>query len=136
MYSRILKLAFAVISTTAFVGCATHTAAAPGINAQEMQVLVDNYYWNRNQAAPSYTSEQLNRLLRASADPTADGARAEMQASRVAVALASVGDDTFSQALVRQSASVKHAVAREIVSLWSRYGLHYPKTRAVLQPYT
>ena len=99
-------------------------------------MLVSDYYWKRDSRAPTYSAAQLDALLRASADPTLDGARAEMQASRVVVALASIGDDLFSQALMRQSTPVKRAVAREIVYLWSRDGLHYPKTQAVLQPYT
>jgi hypothetical protein len=136
VYSRIIQIVVGVASTAAFAGCATREAAAPGISSDEMRVLVSDYYWKRDLPEPKYTAAQLDALLRASADPTLDGARAEMQASRVAVALASVGDAAFSQALMRQSVSVKRAVAREIVYLWSRHSLHYPKTQALLQPYT
>ena len=101
-----------------------------------MQVLISVYYWQRDLPAPKYTSEQLDLLLRTSADPTLDGGRAESQASRVAVALASVGDDRFSQALSRQPGNLQRAVAREIHYLWTRYHMHYPKTERVLQPYT
>jgi heme/copper-type cytochrome/quinol oxidase subunit 2 len=135
MYSRILVAAVAVTSLTALAACATHDAGAPRISDQEMQVLVSDYYWQRDLPVPRYTSEQLDELLRASADPTLDGERAESQASRVAVALVSVGDERFSQALSDQPASVKRAVAREIHYMWTRHHLHYPKTKRVLQPY-
>ena len=96
MYSRILVAAVAVTSLTALAACATHDAGAPRISDQEMRVLVSDYYWQRDLPVPRYTSEQLDELLRASADPTLDGERAESQASRVAVALVSVGDERFS----------------------------------------
>ena len=84
----------------------------------------------------TYTTEQLDALLRRSADPTLDGEYAEGQTSAVVWALASVGDDRFSRAIGRQPEEVKRAVARDVVALWRRYGLHYPKTQRVLQPYT
>ena len=135
MYSRILVAAVAVTSLTALAACATHDAGLPRISDHEMQVLVSDYYWQRDLPVPRYTSEQLDELLRASADPTLDGERAESQASRVAVALVSVGDERFSQALSDQPASVKRAVAREIHYMWTRHHLHYPKTKRVLQPH-
>jgi len=136
VYSRIAKSVLVVNGCVALAGNPTDDPAAPGISPGEMQVLISVYYWQRDLPAPKYTSEQLDRLLRASADPTLDGERAESQASRVAVALASVGDDRFSQALSRQPASVKRAVAREIHYMWTRYHMHYPKTERVLPPYT
>ena len=125
-----------VTGCVALAGNPTDDPAAPDISPDEMQVLISVYYWQRDLPTPKYTSEQLDRLLRASADPTLDGERAESQASRVAVAVASVGDDRFSQALSRQPASVKRAVARDIHYMWTRYHMHYPKTERVLQPYT
>jgi hypothetical protein len=101
-----------------------------------MQVLVSDYYWHAGTPPPRYTSEQLDALLRRSADPTLDGGNAEQQASRVAVALAAVGDDQFSQILAYQHPNVKRAVAREVRYLWTNHGLHYPKTEALLRPYT
>src|SRR5215471_5361902 len=127
MYSHIAKFVLVVTPCVALAGEPTHDPAAPGISPDEMQVLISVYYWQRDLQAPKYTSEQLDRLLHASADPMLDGERAESQASRVAVALASMGDDRFSQALSRQSASVKRAVAREIHYMWTRYHMHYPK---------
>jgi hypothetical protein len=135
MYSRSFVAAMAVASLAALAACVTHDGAAPRVSQQEMQVLVSDYYWHRNLPLPHYSPEQLDQLLRASADPTLDGERAESQASRVAVALASVGDDSFSQALSHQPASVKRAVAREIHYMWTQHHLHYPKTQRVLQPY-
>ena len=135
MYSRVAKAVLVVTGSVALAGQPTHDPAAPGISPDEMQVLVSVYYWRRDLHAPKYTSEQLDLLLRASADPTLDGERAESQASRVAVALASVGDDRFSRALSRQPAGVKRAVARELHYMWTRYQMHYPKTQRVLQPY-
>jgi len=125
-----------VTGCVALAGNPRDDPAAPGISPKEMQVLISVYYWQRDMPAPKYTSEELDRLLRASADPTLDGERAESQASRVAVALASVGDDRFSQALSRQLASVKRGVAREIRYLRTNHGLYYPKTEALLRPYT
>ena len=75
-------------------------------------------------------------MLHRSADPTLDGEYAESQMSAVVWALATVGDDTFSEAVARQPDAVKCAVARDLANLWNRYGLHYPKTQSVLQPYT
>jgi hypothetical protein len=136
VYSRIAKSVLVVTGCVALAGNPTDDPAAPGISPDEMQVLISVYYWQRDLPVPKYTSEQLDRLLRASADRTLDGERAESQASRVAVALASVGDDRFSHALSRQRASVKRAVTREIHYMWTRYHMHYPKTERVLQPYT
>ena len=99
-------------------------------------MLVSDYYWHAGTPPPRYTSEQLDALLRRSADPTLDGGNAEQQASRVAVALAAVGDDQFSQILAYQHPNVKRAVAREVRYLWTNHGLHYPKTEALLRPYT
>ncbi|HEU5245750.1 MAG TPA: hypothetical protein VFU09_01535 [Candidatus Udaeobacter sp.] len=103
-------------------------AAASGISAEEMHVLVGNYYWKRDLSAPSYTSAQPDMLLRASANPTLDGERAEAQTSRLAVALACVGDEKFAEALSRQSDRVKHMVAFFISTLWTRFDLRYPRT--------
>lgn len=122
--------------TTALLGCATRDVAAPGINVQEMQVLIADYYWHAGTPPPRYTSEQLDALLRCSADPTLDGGNAEQQASRVAVALAVAGDEQFSQVLVHQPQNVRRAVAHEIRYLWTNHHLHYPKTEALLRPYT
>ena len=99
-------------------------------------MLVSDYYWHAGTPPPRYTSEQLDALLLRSADPTLDAANAEQQASRVAVALAAVGDDQFSQVLAHEPPNVKRAVAREIRYLWTNHGLHYPKTEALLRPYT
>ena len=136
MYSRIAKSLLVVTGSVALAGNPTLDPAAPGISPDEIQVLTSVYYWQRELHAPKYTLEQLDRLLRASADPTLDGERAESQASRVAVALASVGDDRFSQALSPQGASVKRAVAGFIHYMWTQYHMHYPKTERVLKPYT
>ena len=133
MYSRIAKFLLVVTGSVALAGNPTLDPAAPGISRDELQVLTSVYYWRRELHAPKYTSEQLDRLLRASADPTLDGERAESQASRVAVALASVGDDRFSQALSPQGASVKRAVAGFIHYMWTQYHMHYPKTERVLK---
>ena len=63
------------------------------------------------------------------------GRDAEAQASRVAVALTSVGDRRFSEAILRQSDTVKQAVAREVMYLWTRHKLDYPLTVRALRPY-
>gem|GEM_PF-6220518 len=133
MYSRIANFVLVVTSSVALAGKPTPDPAAPSISPDEMHVLISVYYWRRDLHPPNYTSKQLDRLLRGSADPTLDGERAESQASSVAVALASVGDDRFSQALSCQPASVKRAVAREIHYMWTRYHMHYPKTERLLQ---
>jgi hypothetical protein len=133
VYSRVLVIAF---TFAALVSCATPDDAAVGMSAEEIRVLVSEYYWHRGTPPPHYSSEQLDSLLRASADPTLDGAQAEQQASRVAVALAVVGDEKFSQVLARQPSKVKRAVAYEIRYMWINGGLHYPRTEALLGPYT
>src|SRR5262245_37885766 len=135
MYSHGIMSAVLLSGTVVVAGCATHDAAAPGISSQEMRVLVSDYYWQPNMPAPRYTSNQLDALLRASADPTLDGERSEAQTSRLVVALASVGDERFAEALSLQSVRVKHMVAFFISVLWKRDGLHYPRTEAVLQKY-
>jgi hypothetical protein len=136
VYSRVIKLVFVLSVTTRLTGCATQDAAAPSINSEEMRVLTSDYYWHRGTPLPRYTSEQLDALVRASADPTLDGAYAEQQASRVAVALALVGDARFSEVLARQPPNVKRAVAHEIRYMWMKHGLQYPKTEVLLRPYT
>jgi hypothetical protein len=110
--------------------------AQPGLNARECQALAETFYWQPNSGYPSYTAEQLNALLSRSADTSLDGERGEKQASDVALALASVGDDTFVTALEGQPASVRHGVARSgVPCLWTHYHLRYPKTQALLEPY-
>ena len=136
MYLRVIRIAIVVTNAAALVGCATRDAPAPGISAAEMQVLVSDYYWKRDLRTPAYSAAQLDALLRASADPTLDGARSEAQTTRLVVALASVGDQTFAAALSHQSKRVKHMVGFFISGLWTRHGLHYPQTQAVLQKYT
>ena len=136
MYSRIFLSAVVVSVLNTFSGCATQDVAAPGISSKEMNVLVSNYYYQVVPHEQRYTSEQLNELFRASDNPTLDGEAAELQTARVAIALASVGDERFSQALSHHSASIKRAVARHIQHMWTLYHLHYPKTERVLQPYT
>ena len=132
MYSHIINLALIVTNTAVLVGCATCDVAAPGISPAEMQVLVSDYYWKRDLPAPTYSAAQLDALLRASADPTLDGARSEAQMTRLVVAIASVGDQKFAEALSRQPKRVKHMVGFFISGLWTRHDLHYPRTQAVL----
>jgi hypothetical protein len=103
------------------------------VSGRESRVLVNNYYWKREFPIPSYTDQELNILLAASANPKLDGALTEEQASKVAVALAVVGDERFSSVLLRQSDAVKRAVARDISPLWTHYRLEYPKTRSLLE---
>ena len=134
MYSRFLLFA-ATTLWCVFSGCSTYTAAAPGISPDEERALTSDYYWRAGTRPRSYTSAQLDTLLRASVDPTLDGEYAEAQASRVAVALTSVGDRRFSEAILRQSDTVKQAVAREVMYLWTRHKLDYPLTVRALRPY-
>jgi hypothetical protein len=136
MYSRIFLSAVVVSVLNTFSGCATQDVAAPGISSKEMNVLVSNYYYQVVPHEQRYTSEQLNELFRASDNPTLDGEAAELQTARVAIALASVGDERFSQAFSHHSASIKQAVARNIEHMWTLYHLYYPKTQRVLRPYT
>jgi len=133
MYSRFFLYPVAVSILSALAGCATQDVAAPGISPKEMNVLVSSYYYQVVPHEPRYTSEQLDELFRASDNPTLDGEAAELQTARVTIALASVGDERFSQALSRHSARIKRAVARDIQHMWTLYHLHYPKTERVLQ---
>lgn len=98
-------------------------------------MLTFDYDWRPPLFTPKYSSDQLDKLLRASADPKLGGDRAEAQASRVAVALASVGDSRFARALAHQPANIQRAVARQIHYLWTRDRLHYPETEALLKPF-
>jgi hypothetical protein len=136
VYSRIIELAAVVSSTFALAGCASYRDAAPGINRDEMRVLVSHYHWSPDLGAPTYTRRQLDALLRASADVTLKGERGDAQESRLAVALAFVGDDTFAEALAQQPETVRHAVACYISDLCFLYGLHYPKTKELLRAHT
>ena len=132
MYSRVLE-AVVLGSQVMLAACGTYSAAPPGISPDETRALVAGYYWQPRAQPSSYTPEQLDALLRRSGDPTLDGEYAEAQASRLAVALVSVGDKKFAEALSRQSTEVKRMVGLFISPLWTRYGLHYPRTQAVLQ---
>ena len=136
MYSRLYQFITAAALSSVLASCGTYIAAAPGISPDESRALVADYYWQALPRSPQYTRQQLVQLLQASDNPTLDGEGAEAQMSRVVVALAAAGDDVFSQVLASQSESVKRAVAREVSSLWQRFGLHYPKTERVLRPYT
>ena len=120
----------------ALVSCTTYTDAGPRISQAERHVLVTDYYWRPDAPPRAYTEAQLDALLRASADPTLDGEDAEAQTSRVVLALASVGDEAFAQSVANQPESVRRVIARDVAPLWRRYGLHYPRTQSVLQPYT
>ena len=132
MYSRVLE-AVVLGSQVMLAACGTYSAAAPGISPDEARALVAGYYWQPRAQPSSYTPEHLDALLRRSGDPALDGEYAEAQASRLAVALASVGDKKFAEALSSQSTEVKRMVGLFISPLWTRYGLHYPRTQAVLQ---
>jgi hypothetical protein len=135
MYSRVLRLSMALASQITLGSCSTYGAAASGISPDEMRVLVAGYYWHTDAQLPTYTHEQLDQLLRRSDDPTLDGEYAEAQASRLAVALAAVGDEQFAAALSHQPARVQRSVAFFISALWTHYGLHYPRTEVVCQKY-
>jgi hypothetical protein len=63
--------------------------------------------------------------------PELDGEGAEMQTSRMALALAEVGDDRFSAVLMRQTSEVQEEVTDSISNMWRHYQLDYPKTRAI-----
>jgi hypothetical protein len=136
VYSRVLQLSTALAAQIMLSACSTYSTAAPDISPNEMRVLVAQYYWQPDRKPFTYTSEQLDRLLRRSADPTLDGEYAEAQTASVVWALVFVGDERFSQAVAREPDEVKRAVARDVENLWRRHGLHYPKTQRVLQPYT
>lgn len=119
-------------------GCETieRDAAQPGINEQEAPVLERFYYYTRKATTVVYTRQQLAQLFRASANPNLDGEDAEAQMSRVVTALASVGDELFADVLSHESESVQRAVNRDVSSLWTHSGLHYPKTEALLDKFT
>jgi len=136
VYSRVLQLSTALASQIMLAACSTYSATAPGISPNEMRVLVAEYYWQPERKPFTYTPEQLDRLLRRSADPSLDGEYAEGQTASVVWALVFVGDDRFSHAVAREPEEVKRAVARDVSDLWRRHGLRYPKTQRVLQPYT
>jgi len=110
--------------------------AAPGIDPHEMRVLVTHYHWMRGAKVPSYTRPQLARLFQVSADSTSRDFGSDTQARRLAVALASVGDDTFADTIKRQSHTVQYAVACSITDLFFQYGLRYSKTKELLRPHT
>ena len=135
MYSRILQATATSALTVVLPSCSSLPAAAPGFSRDETRVLVSTYYWQQGQKPFTYTSEQLDALLRRSADPAFDGEMAESATIALVCALAAVGDDIFSQALTRHSEAVKRAVARDVSYLWTHFKLHYPKTERVLRPY-
>ena len=135
MYPRII-IALCLATVVARIAAAAVDDAAPGINRNEMRVLVTYYHWSRDAAVPSYTRSQLAQLFRASADSTTPGFGSDAQASRLAVALASAGVETFANALARQPEAIRHAVACYLTDLWFPYGLHYPKTKELLRPHT
>jgi len=101
MYSRVLQLSTAVASQIMLAACSTYSPAAPGISPNEMRVLVAEYYWQPDRKPFTYTPEQLDRLLRRSADPSLDGEYAEGQTASVVWALVFVGDPARAQDLPR-----------------------------------
>ena len=134
-----LRLCFpAFVALFTLAGCAGLSSSAesqPGFSAHERHALAETFYWRPEQPTPRYDSERLDALLRRSTDPTLDGERAEEQTSALALALTAAGDDAFAGALARQSTAVRRAVARSGISyLWTRYGLLYPRTQAMLPP--
>jgi hypothetical protein len=66
-----------------------------------------------------------------SADSSLDGERSEGHSSAVAAALATVGDDRFSAALMTRRGAVQVAVIKKVQYLWTHYELSYPKTQAI-----
>jgi hypothetical protein len=136
MYSRVTELTAVAASTFALAGCASYRDAAPGINRDERYVLVSHYRWSPDLGAPTYTRRQLDALLRASADVTLKGERGDAQESRLAVALAVLGDDTFAEAVAQQPQTVRSAVACYMSDLCFLSGLHYPKTKELLRAHT
>ena len=132
--SALLSFSLA-LGSTVLTSCSTLDvpASRPGMSHRETETLIKTYYWQRKFPVPSYTDEALDALLAASADPTLDGERAEVQASAVAVALTVVGDQRFAHSLSQQPATVRHRVGAWISDLWTHHQLRYPQTQALLK---
>jgi hypothetical protein len=125
------------LSSAAIAGCISSgpSDASPGLNHREIQALSESYYWKPEFGVPSYSDEDLARLLASSVGLDHNGERAEEQASAVAIALAATGDRKFAAALARQSDPVKQAVYTDVHYLWTHYGLRYPRTQKLLRKY-
>ncbi len=118
--------AFALLTS-----CASTTDGAKGINKREMHALEENYYWKSGYSPPQFAKGDLERLMDRSADPTLDGEYAEGQASSVAVALATVGDEHFASTLATRSEEAQSAVIGDVSYMWRHYNLRYPMTQAI-----
>lgn len=123
----------AILPLALLPACApTIKDAAPGISPAEMHALKESYYWGEHHSPRSFGPGDLEKLMDRSADPTLDGERAEGQTTALAVALTSVGDETFSTLLASRSLEVQASVTRGLfANLWTHYKLHYPKTQAI-----
>jgi hypothetical protein len=106
--------------------------SAAGISPAEMEALKKSYYWEEQLAPPTFGPRELEKRMDRSADPMLDGEYAEGQTTALAVALTSVGDDTFATVLATRSPEVQASVTRSLLRcLWTDYKLHYPKTQAI-----
>ncbi|MEO5716253.1 MAG: hypothetical protein ABIT37_22425 [Luteolibacter sp.] len=123
--------AFAVLILLASCALPPHDDARPGINRAEAAALKENYYWRPGDPTAVGDDASLEALMRRSINPGLDGEGAELQISRVAVALAEVGDDRFCAVLSRQEPAEQKEVTDSICYMWRHYELRYPKTRVI-----
>ena len=120
-----------IVVISMLCSCGTESDAAAGISSREMRALETTYYWKPEDTPPKYAAGELETLMDRSTDPTLDGEYAEGQASALAVALATVGDELFAKTLATRNRDVQAAVIRYIDYMWTHYKLRYPRTQAI-----
>jgi hypothetical protein len=121
----------AILVAPLLFSCASNTDKAAGINSCELRALKETYYWEDRYDPPTFKQGELVALMDRSADSSLDGERSERQASAVAAALATVGDEHFAMTLKSRIPEVQRAVISNIRYMWTHYRLSYPMTQAI-----
>lgn len=121
-----------ILLSGALVSCGTVPSAAPSISGPEAKALKGSFYWSRAQGPLTLGKEELSRLMsRSTIERLQYGEDGESHASALALALATLGDQDFSEVLSVQTPQVQRIVTRNIDGLWKRYGLSYPLTQGI-----
>jgi hypothetical protein len=129
---RDISMVLAAAMVIGMVGCATSIpASAPGIQPTEQAVLVRDFYWQPKEMERTISDAQIHELFAKAGNDDLDGENAEGLTSALAFAIASTGDQHFSELLARESQETQRRVIREIRCLWEADSLSYPHTEEI-----
>jgi hypothetical protein len=114
--------------------CAPSVTADRGISREEAKLLHSTYYWNRSEGPFLNKGGALERLMDDTPRRMAQGGeRSELHESSLVLALASVGDQEFSETLQTREPEIQEGVLEAIVGAWDYHHLTYPLTQGLAE---